>query len=152
MLIAGGADHDSPYARGLLDQASDSIIFAGILPHDVLKVLYGHCALFVLPSYHEGLPIAALEAASCSAPMVLSDIPANRDIGLDEASYFPAGAISRLAQMVEGPFDAFVGDVARVRRRFDWDRSAMETAIVYRGVMSRAAPPLLDAVKPGVSD
>src|SRR3546814_7677321 len=47
------------------------------------------CALPI--SYHEGLPIAALEAASCGARILLSDIPANLDIGLDPMNYFPVG-------------------------------------------------------------
>ena len=138
LLIAGGADHGSPYACKLLDRASDNVIFAGIQSHDVLKTLYDHCALFVLPSYHEGLPIAALEAASCSAPIALSDIPANRDLGFGEAHYFPAGDVSQLSKILEGPFEALVGDVEVVRRRFDWDRSAIITAKIYRGFASAA--------------
>jgi glycosyltransferase involved in cell wall biosynthesis len=140
LLIAGGADHGSPYARKLLDRASGNVVFAGIQSHDVLKLLYDHCALFVLPSYHEGLPIAALEAASCSAPIALSDIPANRDLGFGEAHYFPAGDVSRLAEILEGPFEALVGNVEVVRRRFDWDRTAMSTARIYRGLAAATAP------------
>ena len=154
LLIAGGADHGSPYARKLLDRASDNVIFAGVQSHDALKTLYDHCALFVLPSYHEGLPISALEAASCSAPMVLSDIPANRDLGFDEAHYFPAGDVMRLAEILEGPFEALVGDVEVVRRRFDWDRSARSTARIYRALVTptSAAAPIPDPIGSGVID
>lgn len=144
LVIAGGADHDSPYAGALLERAGGNVVFAGIQPHDVLKTLYEHCGLFVLPSYHEGLPIAALEAASCSAPMALSDIPANRDIGLEEAHYFPAGDVQRLAQMLEGPFEHLASDAEIVRRRFDWDKSAVSTARIYRGFMPPPAPRLRD--------
>jgi glycosyltransferase involved in cell wall biosynthesis len=144
LLIAGGADHESPYAHMLMQRASDDIVFAGVQPHDVLKALYDHCALFVLPSYHEGLPIAVLEAASCSAPIALSDIPANRDIGLGDAHYFPAGDVGRLAQILAGPFGTLVGDTEVVRHRFDWDRSAMSTASIYRGCAPPAAAPLRD--------
>lgn len=144
LLIAGGADHESPYARALLERASDTIVFAGVQPHEVLKALYDHCALFVLPSYHEGLPIAVLEAASCSAPIALSDIPANRDIGLGDAHYFAAGDVGRLTHILAGPFGDLVGDTDVVRRRFDWDRSAMSTARIYRGFAPPAASPLRD--------
>jgi glycosyltransferase involved in cell wall biosynthesis len=145
LVIAGGADHESDYARALLDRAGDRVVFAGILPHEVLKALYDNCALFVLPSYHEGLPIAALEAASCSAPMLLSDIPANRDIGLGDAHYFPVGDVSRLARMLEGPFQILASDADAVRRRFDWERSAMSTARIYRGFITPAPSPMRDS-------
>lgn len=144
LVIAGGADHDSAYARALLERARDDVVFAGVQPHETLKTLYDHCGLFVLPSYHEGLPIAALEAASCSAPMILSDIPANRDIGLNDANYFPAGDVARLAQILEGPFEALASDAEMVRRRFDWDKSAISTARIYRAFLTPAAPRLRD--------
>src|SRR3546814_21014094 len=73
-----------------------SVILAGVQSRGTLKCLYEHCALFVMPSYHEGLPIAALEAASCGARMLLSDIPANLDIGLDPMNYFPVGDVAEL--------------------------------------------------------
>src|SRR3546814_5182412 len=82
---------DLDFVRALRARASDRVIFLGTQSRSVLKCLYENCSLFVIPSYHEGLPIAALEAASCSAPMILSDIAANRDLGLDSERYFQIG-------------------------------------------------------------
>ena len=68
---------------------SDHIRFCGFQSHDVLRVLYRNAALFVLPSTHEGLPIAALEAANLGVPVLLSNIQPNLDIELARRELFP---------------------------------------------------------------
>ncbi|MGH6694605.1 glycosyltransferase family 4 protein [Sphingopyxis sp.] len=142
LVIAGSADHESGYARELLARASDRVIFAGVQSRATLKCLYDHCALFVMPSYHEGLPIAALEAASCGARMLLSDIPANLDIGLDAANYFPVGDVAALTERLNADCADFQVDRDAVRARFSWDKAAEDTLDVYRATLApgRKAP------------
>ena len=138
LAIVGGADHETEYVRHLRARASDRIVFLGFQPRPVIKSLYEQCALFVMPSYHEGLPIAALEAASCSAPMILSDIPANRDLGLAASHYFPVGDTDRLAHLLEREHVSNPAEAEMVRRRFDWDRAADSTAKIYRSLIPPA--------------
>ncbi|UVO49028.1 glycosyltransferase family 4 protein [Sphingomonas sp. SUN019] len=135
LVIVGGADHASHYARDLIAAAGPDVIFAGVQSRDVLGALYRRCALFVMPSYHEGLPIAALEAASGGAAMVLSDIPANLDIGLPRANYVPVGDVDRLAAMLGSDEFTLRVDGAAVRARFSWDRAAVETLALYRALL-----------------
>jgi glycosyltransferase involved in cell wall biosynthesis len=134
LVIVGGADHDSPYARDLIAQAGPDVIFAGVQPRTVLATLYRRAAMFVMPSYHEGLPIAALEAAGEGAAMILSDIPANRDIGLPTANYFPVGNVDRLATMLAADPESLRADANAVRTRFSWDKAAVETLSLYRAL------------------
>lgn len=47
-----------------------------------------NASLFVMPSYHEGLPIALLEAMSYDLDVVVSDIPANRLNILEDEDFF----------------------------------------------------------------
>ncbi len=65
---------------------------------DALAELYTHAGMFVLPSSHEGQPIAVLEAASYGLPVILSDIPAHREIALSRARYVEVGDIAALAE------------------------------------------------------
>lgn len=139
LVIVGGADHDSPYARDLIATAGPDVIFAGVQSRSVLAVLYRKAAMFVMPSYHEGLPIAALEAASEGAAMVLSDIPANRDIGLPAANYFPVGKVDRLAAMLSSDPAELRADPNAVRARFSWDKAAVETLDLYRALQPEGA-------------
>ncbi|HJS11495.1 MAG TPA: glycosyltransferase family 4 protein [Sphingopyxis sp.] len=142
LVIAGSADHESEYARDLLARASDRVIFAGVQSRATLKCLYEHCALFVMPSYHEGLPIAALEAASCGARMLLSDISANLDIALDPENYFPVGDVAALTERLNADCADFQVDRDAVRARFSWDKAAEDTLDVYRATLTpgRTAP------------
>ena len=146
LVIAGSADHHSDYARDLLARASDRVIFAGVQSRATLKCLYDNCALFVMPSYHEGLPIAALEAASCGAPMLLSDISANLDIGLEPRNYFPVGDVAALTDYLRADHADYRAnyrvDRDQVRARFSWDRAAEATLDVYRAALAprRRAP------------
>jgi len=51
-----------------------------------------------LPSYHEGLPIALLEALSFGLSVVISDIPANAELKLEPECYFPVGNVAALRE------------------------------------------------------
>jgi glycosyltransferase involved in cell wall biosynthesis len=138
LALVGGAMHKSAFAQNLLLQADDKVVFLGPQPRAVLRRLYEQADLFVLPSFHEGLAISALEAANCATPMLLSDIAANRDIGLPAGNYFPVGDERALAASLARPAAQFTYDVDEVRGRFDWDRIAAQTLEVYRGMLSRS--------------
>lgn len=136
LVIAGAADHDDPYARDLLAEADDCVIFAGRQDRAQLAALYRSASLFVLPSSHEGLPIAALEAIAAGAPVLLSNIQANRDIGLPERCYFEMGNRDALAVALTKPHRGYVVEQAPVLERFDWDRVATQTLSVYESVLA----------------
>ncbi|GAB5483449.1 MAG: glycosyltransferase family 4 protein [Parasphingorhabdus sp.] len=136
LVIVGGADHASDYSESLLKLADENIIFTGLQDRGTLRELYENADLFVMPSYHEGLPIAALEAGSCSTPMLLSDIQPNLDIGLPESDYFPVGNTGALAEALNRPTYLYRVDAAEFRRKFDWDQIAMQTSSVYQKIMA----------------
>ncbi len=139
LVIAGDSDHDSEYKRNLFKTAEndDRIVMPGYVRGNDLAELYSHARLFVLPSYHEGLPIVALEAMSYGLPLLLSDIVPNQDVGLPERYYYPVGDTDALAQHMnrmlteeheEGVFEEMV------RTRYDWDVIAARTEQVYKEV------------------
>jgi glycosyltransferase involved in cell wall biosynthesis len=131
LAIAGAADHEDEYSRSLLRHANERIRFCGFQSHDVLRVLYRNAVLFVLPSSHEGLPIAALEAANLGVPVVLSDIQPNLDIELAPVNYFPVGDVAALRKKLLADYDAFRVDRDAIARRFNWGRVSEATQQVY---------------------
>lgn len=106
-----------------------------------LQELYAHAGIFVLPSSHEGLPIAMLEALSYGLPVLASDIPANLEVDLPAGQYFALGDVSGLAALLS-QFSQFANiEDERKRRRdwvrakYDWEDIADATLAVYRDVI-----------------
>jgi glycosyltransferase involved in cell wall biosynthesis len=59
---------------------TERVLFAGVRP-DVPRVLLGAVNVFVMPSLHEGLPLAGLEAQAAGLPCVFADsITAELDV------------------------------------------------------------------------
>ena len=139
LVICGGADHADAYSRGLLQRASDRVVFTGALDRSTLAALLAQASLFVLPSYHEGLPIAALEAAKAGLPILLSEIDANRDLRLPSDCYFKAGDRAGLAEKLSQAHEAYRINTEQLLRRYAWDMSAHILDAVYEDVRPRAA-------------
>lgn len=99
LAIVGASDHPDAYTQSVLDaiHAMPGVVATGFRAGLALRELYAHAGMFVLPSSHEGMPIAILEALSFGLPVVASDIPANLEIGLPVEHYFPLGDIDALA-------------------------------------------------------
>jgi glycosyltransferase involved in cell wall biosynthesis len=134
LLIVGGADHQSTYASRLQARGGERVRFVGLQDRATVRELLENASLFVMPSYHEGLPIAALEAASCATPMLLSDIQPNLDLGLGSEHYFPVGDIEQLARRLGRPDGDYAVDRESFLRAFDWDVISANTLAVYREV------------------
>jgi glycosyltransferase involved in cell wall biosynthesis len=143
LVLTGAADHADAYAASVQTAAAQvpGVVLTGFQTGEALRALYAHAGLFVLPSSHEGLPIALLEALSWGRPVVASDIAAHRDLGLPPDHLFTLGDIDalalRLTKAAAGQISPLPADW--VTERFDWDRSARQTLEVYRSVAKRPA-------------
>lgn len=65
---------------------SDKVILAGYRS-DIPDILHA-ADMFVFPSFHEGLPVSALEAMACGLPLICSKIRGNVDIVKDGENGF----------------------------------------------------------------
>ncbi len=146
LVLVGGIAQPDAYAREViaLAERTPGVVLTGFQSGSDLQQLYAHAGLFVLPSSHEGLPIALLEALSFGLPVLASDIPANLDVGLPSGSYFPLGDVAALAKTMRARAASCpLADEERrrirawVAERFDWNDIARRTLEVYRGVVGR---------------
>lgn len=143
LVIVGAPDHPDDYSRSVERRAAESenCVLAGFQTGTALSELFANAGVFVLPSSHEGLPIALLEALANGLPSIASDIPPNREVGLPDACYFPLGDIAALSQLLKSMAAVPSGEAEReerrryVKERFDWDLVARRTLEVYRMLM-----------------
>lgn len=135
LVLAGDTDFEDEYSRSLKRQAKESgVILTGFVKGKKLYSLLTNARCYVLPSSHEGLPIALLEAMSYQLPVIVSDIPANKEVGLKAESYFETGNIEQLADRLQEVID---GDFQRVHydmKKYEWDRIAIQVADVYENL------------------
>ena len=138
LVVVGDADHQDDYSMSLQKEASDNIIFAGRRGGEELKALYKHARVFVLPSYHEGLPIVALEAISAGTDVLLSDISPNVDIEAPADSYFPVGDTTKLGSKVTDIEELSLQiDQSAFLRKFNWDQIALTTQLYIADLFER---------------
>ena len=96
----------------------DEVVCLGYASDEDLRLLYSICALFVLPSLHEGFGLPALEAMGCGAPVIgssttsIPEIIDRKDALFDPTE--PRDIASRLTEVLSN---------AKLRQNLtDWGR------------------------------
>lgn len=137
LAIAGDSDHPDDYSERLKRQAVDAgVVLTGYIKGEKMNQLMTNAALFVLPSYHEGLPIALLEAMSYDLDVIVSDIPANKIDELSEADFFHVGDVGQLADAMTRKLAASATPRRHDLSRYDWNVIARQTAAIYEALLS----------------
>ncbi|MBN2441630.1 MAG: glycosyltransferase family 4 protein [Spirochaetales bacterium] len=135
LVLAGDADHETEYSRRLIQSAQESgCILTGFVQQEDLGQLYSYARLFILPSYHEGLPLSLLEALSYGIDVLVSNIPAHTEIGLDSSSYFQCGNRQNLsAKIKEKLAHPYTGGMRNtLLAEYDWEIIAHKTFKLYQ--------------------
>lgn len=136
LVIVGDADHDDEYSQQIKKEASEEVVIAGRRSGIELQSLYKFAKVFVLPSYHEGHPIVALEAISAGTKVILSDIQPNLDIALQADCYFKVGDVDSLTRKLNNldKLNLHV-EQSEFLARYDWNAIAIETKSQYASVL-----------------
>ena len=88
-FVAGKLDFENPetISEKTFESLKDSRIeFLGEVSYEEMNNLYKKATILVLPSYREGLPKVALEAASTGMPLILTNVPGCRECVADNVN------------------------------------------------------------------
>jgi glycosyltransferase involved in cell wall biosynthesis len=159
-LIVAGFGPEESALRTLAQRLGldAKVEFLGAVSQEELPGLYRRAAVFVAPFVQarsgdqEGLGLVCVEAIGCGCPIVVSDLPATRDVLPNSWGCLrvPPGNSKELARAVldvlDNPTVHHAGVVAgrqRVFQKFDW----RAVGDAYAEILLRAASlsePLLD--------
>lgn len=145
LVLVGSLEPADDYIGSIRTLVKDEpdIVLTGFQSGMALRELYANAGLFVLPSSHEGLPIALLEALSYGLCAIASDIPANLEINLPARQYFPLGDVHALADVLQyfGGAASVVSNRDEIKnwvsKQYNWEDIAEQTLVTYKSMLHR---------------
>jgi glycosyltransferase involved in cell wall biosynthesis len=114
------------------------VIFPGYVPDDELRSYYNLTDVFVFPSFYEGFGFPIVEAFSCGAPVITSNVSSCPEIAADGAlladPYNPKEIEDGIMQAVEDSIlrKSLQNNGQKRAADFSFRKTAEETLAVYR--------------------
>ena len=138
LVLAGDTDFEDDYSRGLKQKARENnIVLTGFIRGKKLHSLQTNALCYSLPSSHEGLPIALLEAMSYRLPVITSAIPANLEVGLDASCYHEVGDVPALALKLEAIASQPLQRIDYDMSKYNWDVIADQVSGIYNSLQKQ---------------
>lgn len=132
LVLAGDTDFEDEYSLALKKLARDNgVVLTGFVKGKKLHSLLTNARCYVLPSTHEGLPIALLEAMSYNLPVIVSDIPANKEVNLPDSNYFHVKDVADLKDKLKSVLNQPFSHVEYDMSKYNWDVIADQTLSIY---------------------
>ena len=141
-VVGFGPEADERRAQAEALEISHKVNFLGALTQAELPALYRRAAVFVAPFVRaesgdqEGLGLVLVEALGCGCPVVVSDLPASRDITAGVAAAAASITPDQLHTLGKVVGDALTDSKHRqqavcealplLRQRFDWSQVAKD--------------------------
>lgn len=114
------------------------VYLPGMVPAEDMPALYLRACLVCCPSLEEGFGLPLVEAMAVGVPLLVSDIPAYREVAGEAAVYFDPHRPEQLAEraadvLTDADLRSYLVQLGRERvLRYSWRKAAAETWLVYR--------------------
>ncbi len=136
VTIVGGPDKTMEFdllSSNISQRELENFKMDGALDREEVYDRLQKAAVFVNCSIHEGMSNSVLEAIQCGAPVLVSDIDANRDLQLPDIHYFDPKNGAQLADLINKALDEPA--LFTVNRSLfpDWDE-VVQTILTKIGV------------------
>jgi len=129
------------YTEGLIEALclGDCTQYTGKIDTDKLVGHYSSATMLVVPSIYEGFGLPAAEAMACGTPVISTTAGALPEVVGDAGILVPPGDTGALVKSIESLLDdeakrkeLGARGMERVKRLFNWDNAARQTADYYR--------------------
>jgi glycosyltransferase involved in cell wall biosynthesis len=146
LVVIGGSSFTDDYELTLkrLAATDPRVVLPGYVYGPELAALFANASVYAQASLLEGLPLTVLEAASHGLPLVLSDIPAHREILPERRAggrLYLAGDVAALSASLGEALAVADGERDQAReageqtiRRYRWETVTDQTEALYRKI------------------
>ena len=133
LIVAGGPGQWTEEERDLIqrEQLAARIQLKPGVDDDFLKLAYSGADAYVSASRMEGFGIPVIEAAACGCPLLLSDIPAFREVAGNFASFLPPQSLEHWARAMTEAVSPPAFSPEDVLKKFNWARAAEAHLAAY---------------------
>jgi glycosyltransferase involved in cell wall biosynthesis len=139
-LLLAGEGPQSEKIHGILKPVIDRVEFLGRVDYDELPGIYCAADLFISPSHSDGSSVSLLEAMACGCPVLVSDIPSNKEWvtpGENGDLFVDGDTHSLREKIIEMAKDSDLeqyGDRARslAEKRANWDENFQKLLMAYQ--------------------
>lgn len=140
-LVIVGIPMRKGYTEGVIGELGlgDCVKYTGKIETAELVHHYSTATMLVVPSIYEGFGLPAAEAMSCGTPVISTTAGALPEVVADAGILIKPGYTHAIVEAVAGLLDNSdrrrtmgVMGKERVRRLFNWDNTAQQTADYYQ--------------------
>jgi glycosyltransferase involved in cell wall biosynthesis len=144
LVLVGGADR-VPELEGWSGLERNRLHYLKRVTDSELRSLYSAAAALVFPSLYEGFGFPLVEAMSCGAPVVSSDIPSSREVCGDVAEFFqprdPADCVKAILRVQDRQRrQTLMSRGIERAKQFNWPSCANETIRIYEELIAVRSP------------
>ena len=124
---------------------SEEILFADYISDIDLQTLYYSCKLFILPSWHEGFGLPALEAMKSGAAVIGSNVTSIPEVIQNPAALFDPLSIESICQKIHEAltntefFESLKEKGAISAQQFSWDLCAQRAIHAFENINKNAS-------------
>ncbi len=141
VLIGKPAPNQLRYYERIKQEAGNTAILLGEVPHEDLARYYASCKVHALVSWMETTGLSSLEAGVMGANLVITDKGDTRDYFGDLVHYCRPDSLTSIREAVLAAYHEPRTSALRERilERYTWQKTAEDTLAAYRTVVHNSA-------------